>query len=105
MGIQYKIIKHSDLKEISDLFHASLRVESEEEPELVDGFVDYNRKDIHLLVNQGFKTGAQVLRHELIHAFLYEIGEQELCNNEIIVEKFSKWIPQIEKLRKEAERC
>ena len=37
------------------------------------------------------------LRHEITHAFLYEIGNSN-CDDEDYVDKISKWVPQISKI-------
>ena len=40
------------------------------------------------------------LRHELTHAFLYEIGNTN-CDNEEFIDKLSKWVPKLDKLFKD----
>jgi hypothetical protein len=42
----------------------------------------------------------QTFCHELVHAILYSMGENELCHNERFVQKFSLLLHQFEKTKK-----
>lgn len=62
----------------------------------IDGFCDYLSKEIHVFIDgyTHFKYFEMTLRHELTHAYLYEIGYSHHDDEELI-DKISKWIPQI----------
>lgn len=61
---------------------------------------DEDEKDINSLQNQEYYK-LRVLRHEIIHAFLYESGLSDICKNEKIVEYFAIQLPKINKVIEE----
>lgn len=81
-------------------------IEKDEMPEGIDGKVDFYAKEIRiyppeLLGNDNdtwdcrqMKYG-QVLRHELVHAFLYESGLFGYCDDETLVDYFALQFPKI----------
>ena len=64
--------------------------------ELLDGFCDYQAKEINIFVDEYTdpKYFDMTLRHEICHAFLYEIGYSHHDDEEMI-DKLSKWVPRI----------
>lgn len=64
--------------------------------DLLDGFCDYQAKEINIFVDEYTdpKYFDMTLRHEICHAFLYEIGYSHHDDEEMI-DKLSKWIPRI----------
>lgn len=72
----------------------------------LDGYCDYMSKEIRIY-NDSFtdiKYFEMTLRHEISHAFLYEIGNSNYDNEEF-VDKLSKWVPQIAYIFQRAEAC
>jgi len=65
----------------------------------LDGYCDYMAKEIRIFDDKftSKEYFEMTLRHELTHAFLYEIGNTN-CDNEEFVDKISKWVPQISKI-------
>lgn len=65
----------------------------------LDGYCDYMAKEIRIFDDKftSKEYFEMTLRHEITHAFLYEIGNTN-CDNEEFVDKISKWVPQIMKL-------
>lgn len=64
----------------------------------IDGYCDYMSKEIHVYADPYTDPSyfGNTIRHEITHAFLYEIGNSN-CDDEDYVDKISKWTPQIEK--------
>lgn len=64
--------------------------------DLLDGFCDYQAKEINIFVDEYTDPEYfdMTLRHEICHAFLYEIGYSH-HNDEEMIDKLSKWIPRI----------
>ena len=70
----------------------------------LDGYCDYMSKEIRIY-NDTFTDKnyfEMTLRHEITHAFLYEIGNSNYDNEEF-VDKISKWVPQISYIFQRAE--
>lgn len=65
----------------------------------LDGYCDYMAKEIRIFDDKftSKEYFEMTLRHEITHAFLYEIGNTN-CDNEEFVDKISKWVPQISKI-------
>ena len=108
LGIPYKIVWHKDLNEInkaSKEVNKLYLVPDEDDKGMCDGFTDYNKKEIHLYRGQIYNPAmrAQIIRHEITHAFLFEIGYTHY-GDEDLVDKISKWVPQIERLYKKVEK-
>ena len=57
--------------------------------EVVDGFCDYCKKEIHVLVREDKEYEEEVLRHEVTHCLLFQMG-YSFHNDEEWVEKISK---------------
>ncbi len=70
--------------------------QKKDEDNPLDGFCDYLSKEINIFTDE--YTDAEyfdmTLRHEICHAFLYEIGYTHHDDEELI-DKLSKWIPRI----------
>lgn len=64
--------------------------------DLLDGFCDYQSKEINIFTDEYTDPEYfdMTLRHEICHAFLYEIGYSH-HNDEELIDKLSKWIPRI----------
>lgn len=64
--------------------------------DLLDGFCDYLSKEINIFTDEYTDPEYfdMTLRHEICHAFLYEIGYSHHDDEEMI-DKLSKWIPKI----------
>lgn len=101
-GIPYTVVYYDNkfreinmnLRERNDRY--TIDKDEEKEKQNVDGYCDYNTKEIHIYNDHMtspiyFK---QTLTHEVTHAFLYEIGYAH-HDDEELVDKISKWIPQI----------
>lgn len=69
------------------------------EPTLLDGYCDYSAKEIRVFVDDFTSKDyfEATLRHEITHAFLYEVGYAH-HDDEELVDKLSRWIPQINKI-------
>lgn len=100
-----------------------LRFKSEEEDEkltIMDGYFDYSSKEIVCGIFKRnidscknlYEYAKSVIRHEIIHAFLYESGLY--CNssyttnwacNEEMVDWIALQFPKIQKLYEELELC
>ena len=77
------------------------------------GYTDYTSKKIvitdfrneEIEIEDVAKYRKQVIRHELIHAFLYESGLHENCewHNEEMVDWLAMQAPKLQKIFKETE--
>ena len=77
-------------------------IKRENPEEKVDGYCDYSAKEIRIF-NDDFthpEYFQMIMRHEICHAFLFEIGNTN-HNNEEMIDKLSKWTPQIMRLTEE----
>lgn len=65
----------------------------------LDGYCDYMSKEIRVFGDEYTSPDyfEMTLRHEITHAFLYEIGNSN-CDDEDYIDKISKWVPQINKI-------
>lgn len=65
----------------------------------IDGYCDYVQKEIRVYRDKftDYHYFEQTVRHELVHAFLYEVGNSN-HGDEDYVDKISKWTPHIESL-------
>ena len=100
IGVNYTLYVYDDYKLINQ--HAKERHERyfpPEEETRLDGYCDYQAKEIKVFKDEYTSNDyfESVLRHELCHAFLFEIGYAHHDDEEFI-EKLSKWIPQINKI-------
>ena len=76
-----------------------------------DGYCDYSVKEIHIAEMEDYEWGNveahanRVMRHELVHAYLYESGlsAETWANNEEIVDWMAIQIPKINEKYKELE--
>lgn len=101
-GIPYKILTYNSGEELNKRFHEINKLYNyKDEDDTVDGFVDYNRKEIHIMIDSKYNPYQimQTIRHELTHAFLYEIGNSNHADEDL-VDKLSKWVPQLNALYK-----
>ena len=98
LGTDYKIIKHENREE-NEAFNNC------------DGWCDTSVKEIHVLVNlEGDKANKQyvvdkIVRHEILHAFMYESGqdvESVWGLNETLIDFLAIQIPKFNKAFKEA---
>lgn len=66
-----------------------------------DGYTDFNKKEIKVLMCE---SCSQILRHELVHAYLYEAGIDlgYGIHNENNVDFISMIFPKLNKIFKEA---
>lgn len=89
LGTKYKIIKHNKDNPI--------RIDG------CDGYCDYTVKEIHIAEMEDYEWADveahanKVIRHELVHAFLYEGGlnSESWARNEEIVDWMAIQIPKI----------
>ena len=95
LGQEYKIV-WTDKEECKDL-------------EKADGVIDYYKKEItmdkELLNDEDDLYKNQVLRHEIIHAFLHESGMTKYRTDETLVELLSFQIPKMVKTFEELDIC
>ena len=101
LGIDYDIILHCDFKKLNEKALARderylLVKQDEKDRKPLDGYCDYTYKEINIFIDEytAKKYFEATVRHELCHAFLYEIGNTNY-DNEDLVEQLSRWIPQI----------
>ena len=66
-----------------------------------DGYTDFNKKEIKVLTCDAY---SQILRHELVHAYLYEVGIAfgYGIHNEDNVDFIAMIFPKLNKIFKEA---
>ena len=95
LGTKYKIIKHNK--------NNPIRING------CDGYCDYTVKEIHIAEMEDYewadiKSHAnKVIRHELVHAFLYESGLdiESWARNEELVDWMAIQIPKVANKYKE----
>lgn len=94
----YKVYLWKDFKKLQEF--ATARDEryghKRDDTNPLDGFCDYLSKEIHVYTD-GYTHDhyfEMTLRHEICHAYLYEIGYTHHDDEELI-DKLSKWIPRI----------
>lgn len=77
----------------------------ENKHENLDGYCDYSAKELRIFCDKytSKEYFEETLRHEICHAFLYEIGYEHHSDEEFI-NKLSKWVPQIDKIFDEGMR-
>lgn len=99
LGTEYKIIEHES-KEENEIFKS------------YDGWCDSSVKEIHILKKyEGDKTNLdfvknKILRHEIIHAFMYESGqdvESVWGLNEELVDFLAIQIPKLNNIFQKLE--
>lgn len=75
-----------------------------------DGYCEPYAKEIHIRKNEYDKRNVKdickyeckVLRHEIIHALLFECGATDFWENETIVDMFAMLFPKLEAIMAEA---
>lgn len=72
--------------------------------EIMDGYCKPYEKLIIVEKNEDVEFRNRVTRHEIIHAYLFESGLQELTNNEILVDWLAIQFPKLSKTFNELER-
>lgn len=99
LGTEYKIIFHNS-KEDNEIFKR------------YDGWCDSSVKEIHILAEwEGDKANrdyvnSKILRHEILHAFMYEAGqdvESYWGLNEELIDFLAIQFPKINKIFEEAK--
>lgn len=101
LGIEYDIRLYRNFKELNEKALARderylLVKPDEKDRKPLDGYCDYTYKEINVFID-GYTAKdyfEATVRHELCHAFLYEIGNTNY-DNEDLVDQLSRWIPQI----------
>ena len=95
----YKIYTHDEYKEINDLSlewdKAYDRTFDESKFTGLSGYCLVTLKEIHIYTGFCAEYTNNTLRHELLHALLYELG----CSNwdeEDFIDKISTWFPFME---------
>jgi hypothetical protein len=97
---KYKIYLHTDFDKLQKLNKINTeRYYPEKEldkDKKIDGFCDYSSKEIHVFKDkyQSKDYTKMVIRHEITHAYLYEIG-YTYCSDEEFVDKVCKWAPTL----------
>jgi hypothetical protein len=93
LGTDYeiKLIKEEQIEDFPDL------------PEDSDGYCNYYTKEIVVVRDENESNGhdlyvSQVIRHELIHAYLFESGLHDYANNERIVDWLAIQLPKLAEL-------
>lgn len=89
LGTKYKIIKHNK--------NNPIRING------CDGYCDYTVKEIHIAEMEDYEWADikghanKVIRHELVHAFLYESGldVESWARNEELVDWMAIQIPKV----------
>ena len=101
MGIPYTIYLYiNEFKKLNeDARERDERYEMKKDEYYLDGYCDYQMKEIRIFIDKycSEEYFSMTLRHELTHAFLYEIGNTN-HDNEEFVDKISKWVPHINNL-------
>jgi len=99
VGVNYTLyVYNGDFKKINDdANERNKRYLHKDEESPLDGYCDYMSKEIRVFTDEYTdpKYFETTIRHEITHAFLYEIGNSN-CDNEEFVDKLSKWVPQLE---------
>lgn len=102
VGISYTLWLYEDEYKLLNE-HARARdaryLMGKEEAPLLDGYCDYQAKEIRVFYDEFTSKDyfEATLRHEICHAFLYEVGYAH-HDDEELVDKLSRWIPQINKI-------
>ena len=100
VGIEYDLFLYENefeqLNKDSRERDERYNIKKEDPTQNIDGYCDYSSKEIRVFIDKYTSKDyfEMTLRHEITHAFLYEIGNTN-CNNEEFVDKISKWVPQI----------
>lgn len=108
IGIPYTLFLYDTLTEFKklqdDATERNERYLNPKDARSIDGYCDYMSKEIRVYVDEFTDPVyfATTLRHEITHAFLYEIGNSN-HDDEDYVDKISKWTPQIENIYKRAD--
>lgn len=100
---KYKIYWHDDfekLQQLNKINNERYFPEKElDKDKKIDGYCDYTSKEIHVFMDkyQSDDYSKMVVRHEITHAYLYEIG-YTYCSDEEFVDKVCKWTPTLTSL-------
>lgn len=97
VGTKYTLFTYNKFEELNkDAQERDERYDMKKEDYHLDGYCDYQAKEIRIFMDEYTSREylEMTLRHELTHAFLYEIGNSN-HDNEEFVDKISKWTPQI----------
>ena len=71
-----------------ELFDAHTFDEGYPKESYVDGYCDTKQKEIYLYIGENNKVDTTCL-HELIHAYLFESGLHQTCENEFLCDFFA----------------
>lgn len=107
VGVEYTLYLYvNEFKKLNeDAKERDDRYGIERKEESLDGYCDFQSKEIRIFCDKYTSQSyfEMTLRHEITHAFLYEIGNANYDNEEF-VDKISKWVPQISKIFDEGMR-
>lgn len=99
VGVVYTIYEHQDYQEINEM---NRKLDEAFDPNFdplkkvgVSGYCAVTSKEIHIFVGHGPEYVRETLIHEVMHAFLYEIGNSH-WNDEEFVDKLAAWYPKVE---------
>ena len=108
IGVSYSLYLYERIEEFKtlqdDAAERNTRYFNPKDESSLDGYCDYMSKEIRVYIDEFTDPYyfAQTLRHEITHAFLYEIGNSN-HGDEDYVDKISKWVPQIESIYNRAQ--
>lgn len=100
VGVEYTLFLYEEIEEFKKLQEDSKerteRYLGKPEELALDGYCDYFTKEIRVYRDAKMHPAyfRMTLRHEIAHAFLFEIGNSN-CDDEDLIDKISKWTPTI----------
>ena len=100
VGIKYTVYLYNNFEKINNkAIERDKRynlVKENEDRKPLDGYCDYSAKELNIFCDDytDREYFENTLRHEITHAFLYEIAYQHHYDEEL-VDKIAKWSPQI----------
>jgi len=97
LGTDYKILKDTP-KNNSKLVNAAAYVEFQTKEIVLDAH-KYDKE--HNLIKDYDRFKRKVLRHEIVHAFLFESGLEDLAGNEVVVDWIANQFPKLHKAFKQ----
>ena len=102
LGVSYSVYVYEDYRELNEKNWAweqtyNLNWNQEEKGCGISGYCDISAKEIHIYIGFSEEYDRGTLRHELCHAYLYEMGYSH-WNDEDLIQKLTQWIPMIQKI-------
>lgn len=98
VGVDYTLYYYENEFEKlqNDAKERDTRYMGEPRKDKIDGYCDYMSKEIRIFNDEytNVEYFKMTLRHEICHAFLYEIGNSN-CDDEDFIDKLSKWSSKI----------